>query len=415
MRPPGRLIARSAARRVRLRPALAAVAIGLIAILVPSVVLAPGATMTPVVGERPGTATGGAIVGGALPSQRPSRTPQPPPAWAPTASRDEAARYRAAIDAALEVSEADGITVAVARDGELVWAGATGTGLDGSTRLTTDSRMVIGSLTKTFVATLILQLAEEGRLELDDPLEAHLPGLEIPDADVITLRQLLDHTSGLADVFNEQTRIGIETDPDHPWTSTEILGTLHAPWYPPGENWAYANTNYLLLGMVAEHAGAEPLTDALARRFSDPLELSDTRLLAPDDDEGPLAPAWTTIFWSSGAMESSAPDLARWGDALYRGTLLRPESARQMVSFNAYDHGLGAQRLEIDDLDGYGHTGLLDSYTSMLFHAPGEEVTIALLVNHDHADLEAILAAQPGGGPSILDLAVDERAAERRD
>ena len=76
----------------------------------------------------------------------------------------------------------------------------------------------------------------------------------------ITIRQLLNHTSGLADVFNDTTKKGLEEHPEHPWTTAEVLKTIHAPWYQPGEGWAYANTNYLLLGLAIERiTGSVPV------------------------------------------------------------------------------------------------------------------------------------------------------------
>ncbi|MGH2356913.1 MAG: serine hydrolase domain-containing protein, partial [Candidatus Limnocylindria bacterium] len=295
--------------------------------------------------------------------------------------------YQAALDAARAAADAPGVSAAVVQSGELVWAGASGTATDG-TALTVDSPMVIGSVTKTFVAALILQLAEEGRLSVDATLAEYLPDLGMAGAEAITLRQLLNHTSGLADVFNETTRIGIEEDPQHVWTTPELIAALHEPWYAPGEDWAYANTNYLLLTLVAERVTGLNLEQSLTDRFLGPLGLDGSRLLSPDDGtNGPLGPAWTTIFRGSGAMVATADDLALWGDALYGGPVLLPRTREMMLDFNANDHGLGVQRLEAGGVEGYGHTGLLHTYTTLLLHVPHAGVTIAVLVDHDHAEL----------------------------
>lgn len=314
--------------------------------------------------------------------------------------------YQAALDAARKAADAPGVSAAVVRSGELVWSGASGTTVDGS-KLDMDSPMVIGSVTKTFVAALILQLAEEGRLSIDATVAEYLPELELVGADEITLRQLLNHTSGLADVFNETTRIGIEEDPQHSWSTAELLGALHEPWYAPGEDWAYANTNYLLLTLVAERVTGMTLEQSLGDRFLIPLGLNGSRLLSPADGAaGPLGPAWTTIFRGSGAMVATASDLARWGDALYAGPVLLQRTRHQMLEFNAHDHGLGTQRLEVAGVLGYGHTGLLDTYTTLLLHLPRETVTIALLVDIDRAELSTILTYWADGAPSLLDLAL---------
>jgi CubicO group peptidase (beta-lactamase class C family) len=123
-------------------------------------------------------------------------------------------------------------------------------------------------------------------------------------------------------------------------------------------------------------------------------------------DPAPLTPAWATVFWASGAMRSSAADLARWGDALYAGDVLGDSIRTQMLSFNANGYGLGAQRIEIAGRVGVGHTGLLDTYTALLLYLPDADVTIALLVDRPEAPLGAMLTAQPAaGGPSLLELA----------
>jgi D-alanyl-D-alanine carboxypeptidase len=316
----------------------------------------------------------------------------------------DAPRYQAALETARSAAGAYGVTFAVVRDGELVWAGSSGRDRDGRTDLTPDSAMVIGSVTKTYVAATILQLVEEGAVALDDSVHALLPAVK-GLSPKITIGQLLDHTSGLADVFNDTTRKGLEDHPEHAWSSDEVLGTLHAPWYPPGEGWAYANTNYYLLGLVVERLTGVPLVDELNRRIIGPLNLTGTHLLSADA-AGPLAPAWTTIFWASGAMTSSAADLARWGDALYGGEILLPETRQAMLELNDHDYGFGVQKVEVPGATGYGHTGLLNTYTTLLYHHPPEDLTIALLVNRSHVDLGGMLTVEaPDGGPSLLELA----------
>lgn len=331
-----------------------------------------------------------------------------PIATAPTpAPVSEAELYQRALVEAHDLSDAFGVSVALVRDGAVLWAGANGTAQDGQTSLTAESPMVVGSVTKTFVAAAILQLAHEGRLSLDDPVTRHLP--DVPIGAGITVRQLLNHTSGLADVFNDTTRRGIDEHPETGWAVSSVLGSLAEPWYEPGEGYAYANTNYLLLALIVETLSGASLADELARRFLDPIGLNATALVAADDPAAPLDPAWATIFFGSGAMVSSALDLALWGDALYDGGVLSAPARGEMLEFHSDDHGLGVQRIELsDDIEGYGHTGLLHTYTTLLVHLPEHNVTIALLVNRSHVDLEAMLAARPKAGPSLLKLALGD-------
>ena len=284
---------------------------------------------------------------------------------------------------------------------------------DGLSPLTAGSEMVIGSVTKTFVSATVLELVDEGRLSLDDSVRRFLPDVSQVSRE-ITIRQLLDHTSGLADVFNDATRRGLEEHPERAWSTRQLLASLHAPWYRPGEGWAYANTNYYLLGMIVERLTGSTLEQEIQRRFLDPLDLGSTRMLRGDDPSSPLAPAWATIFWASGAMTSSAADLARWGDALYdddvpQHVLLDSDTARAMFRFNRDDYGLGVKRFpELAPRKAYGHTGLLNTYTTLLLHLPREDITIAMLVNRTNVDLLGMLRQRPAwGGPSLLRLAID--------
>jgi len=343
---------------------------------------------------------------GGLPA--PTTAPAPVPVDRP--GTIDARQFVAALEAARSLGAAAGVSFAAVRDGEVVWSGGAGRHRASSTEIDADDPLVIGSLTKTFVAATVLQLVEEGRLSLSDSVRDLLPA-QTTLSPKITIRQLLDHTSGLADVFNDTTRLGLEEQPERAWTPAEVMKTLHAPWYKPGEGWAYANTNYFLLGLVIERVTGSTLADELTRRFLGPLGLESTRLLtsAPDDG-GPLAPAWTTIFWASGAMTAYATDLARWGDALYGGRVVNDGSSAEMRRFNSHEYGLGLQRIEVPGAVGEGHTGLLNTYTSMLLHLPEQDVTLALLVNRSHVDLGGMLAARPANGPSLLELLGVKRA-----
>jgi D-alanyl-D-alanine carboxypeptidase len=402
-----RAISRRRPREVRtgplLRVPLAALLLSFLVFLSPELTLAPLQAVEPDLRLRPIDEATLPLVPRVAPRQiadrRSAGTLQPA-----SVQLADGPRYTAALEAARELGSAYGVTFAVVRDGNLVWTGSAGRERDARTELTPDSALVIGSVTKTFVAATVLQLAEEGRIDLDESVRTYLRPLHALSAN-ITIRQLLDHTSGLADLFNDTTRVGIEEHPEHAWSTEELLASLHAPWYQPGENWAYANTNYFLLSLVIEQVTGASLADELERRIIGPLGLDHTRLLTPSDPSGPLAPAWTTIFWGSGAMTASAADLARWGDALYGDSILDADSRDEMLAFNDHDYGLGAQRIELPGAAGYGHTGLLNTYTTLLWHFPREDVTIALEVNRSHVDLGAMVAAEPSGGSSLLELA----------
>lgn len=409
------------------RAPIAALVLSFLAFASPGLTIAPLSASEPyTVGVRPiddlvvprrSVARGAPTVAAPEPSPGPTQVaertkpaspaPPAPPAPSPAPDVEAAAQFQAALHAARARGEAWGVTFAAVRDGEVIWAGASGRQRDGRTALDAASPLVIGSATKTFVAATVLQLADEGRIALSDPVRRHLPEVGGITGDV-TIAQLLDHTSGLADVFNDTTRRALEATPEQAWAVDDVLDTLGSPWYAPGEGWAYANTNYLLLGLLVERVTGARLADELDTRFLSLLELRTTTTLDGAQPGSPLQPAWATIFWGSGAMGSSAVDLARWGDALYAGDVLSPSARTAMLRFNRYDYGLGVQRLEMAGTKGYGHTGLLNAYTTLLFHVPAQRTTVALLVNRSGVDLGAMLAAKPPNGSSLLELAVGD-------
>jgi D-alanyl-D-alanine carboxypeptidase len=307
-----------------------------------------------------------------------------------------------AYDAALELARVHfgvpGISLAVLKGDGSGWSGTAGS-------IEPGHPLVIGSVMKTFVAALTLQLADEGAIGLGDPVTRYLP--EAKMARGVTIAELLQHTSGIADLFTDSMSQALNTDRSHAWTRAEILKTVGGPWFLPGKGWAYSNTNYLLLGMLIERVTGSPLRDVLAARFTGPLGLVNTHLIGPGEkaDTGLLDPSWASAFWGSGATESTVDDLVRWGDALYGGSLLRPASLARMTHFNKDDYGFGTQRVELTrTLVGAGHSGLLGTYTTLLVHLPRQDVTLAVIAHQSHADLKGILAYREGVAPSLLDL-----------
>ncbi len=263
---------------------------------------------------------------------------------APTAVAAPAPPFIGSYDVALEAARVHfgvpGISLAVLKGNGSGWSGTAGSVEPGRP-------LVIGSVMKTFVAALTLQLADEGAVGLGDPVTRYLP--EAKMASGVTVAELLQHTSGIADLFTDSMSNALNADRSHAWTRAEILKTIGGPWFLPGKDWAYSNTNYLLLGMLIERVTGSPLHDVLAARLTGPLGLTGTHLIGPGEaaDDGLLDPSWASAFWGSGATESTVDDLVRWGDALYGGSLLRPETLRRMTLFNKDGYGFGTQRVEL--------------------------------------------------------------------
>jgi D-alanyl-D-alanine carboxypeptidase len=271
-------------------------------------------------------------------------------------------------------------------------------------------RFRVGSLTKTFTATLVLQLSEEHRLSLGDSVERWLPGL-VPNGDAISVRQLLQHTSGLYDyAADPATFQPFATDPHYSWNPRDLvaIANKHRPNFAPAKGWGYSNTNYVLLGLIVEAATGNPVGIELEQRIFRPLHLWATTFDTDGNvgnrssvrqtarfahgystigghviDATDLNPSWG---YAAGAITSTADDLATFYAALMRSKLVSKASLRAMMmttvplsSTAAY--GLGLLQVKTSCGSFWGHDGGTFGYTSNAFvSADGQRVAI-LLVN----------------------------------
>jgi D-alanyl-D-alanine carboxypeptidase len=255
-----------------------------------------------------------------------------------------------------------GATMEVIRPDGARWLGVSGlSDIENNTAMVPGLKFRIGSVTKTFTATVILQLVQEGNFSLDDKLESILPGL-IPNGNQISIRQLLNHTSGLFDYFNAQNPsffLAEITDFLRVWTPSELIAVANAnpPYFtPPGNGYHYSNTNYILLGMIIEKVTGMTYAQAVASRILTPLRLSNTSIgLTPDMPGGStqgysyynndwvnttlVDPSWGG---AAGNAISSSGDLVVWCNALANGTLLDGQRKSDMFTF-VNDHGVVTQ------------------------------------------------------------------------
>lgn len=298
-------------------------------------------------------------------------------------------------------SDVPGMSMAiVTRDGR-IWEGAAGVDRHGE-RLTPAMPQTIASITKTFTAAIAMQLVEEGRLELDVPATRYLPGVKLLTQ--VRVRQLLNHTSGIADLYGA-VKGRLQGAPQRPLATGDVLGRIGSNWFQPSKGYGYSNTNFYLLGLIIERVTGRSFADELADRITGPLGFEATRLLGDDDRQ--LPPAWSTAFWTSGAMISTPAELARFGQALYGGDLVSAKSREGMTRFaGGRPYGLGTQRLALGSRIVPGHSGLLYATTSLLVHLPGEGVTVAIFGTAPHADLAGALT-KPYAGRSMIDIALE--------
>ncbi|HVX46409.1 MAG TPA: serine hydrolase domain-containing protein [Mycobacteriales bacterium] len=227
-------------------------------------------------------------------------------------------------------------------------------------------RFRAGSVTKSFIGTVILQLVAEHRLGLDDTVDQALPGV-IPPGSGITVRDLLDHRSGLRDVLTTFPRPGTPEFLDlrwKSWTPRELIARVadQPVLFPPGSQASYSNTNYMLLALIIERITGKPYSAAVQQRIIRPLRLQHTYFpghdpvlrgphahayMAVQEDDGttPLVDVTTfdpTIMWGGGEIISTTADLNRFFDALLDGRLLPPDLMKQMyVTGEDSIYGLG--------------------------------------------------------------------------
>ena len=324
-----------------------------------------------------------------------SAAPNPHARPAPTDDGTPAEDVLAAVKRALRGTDIPGLSVAVLADDGREWAGTAGVRQDGK-RLKVNDQLAIGSITKTFTAAIILALVDEGRIELDAPANRYLPKVRLVRD--VTVRQLLNHTSGIDDLYRP-TLPWLKERPGKALGSNDVLRSVGPRNFVAGTSYSYSNTNYYLLGHIIEVVTHKSFSKELASRFTGPLDLDRTRLLTADDKLMP--PAWSSAFWTSGAMASTPTDLAKWGKALYGGELLSRAGMRRMLDFPAgRPYGLGTQLFSLDGRKMIGHSGLLYDTTSLLVRTEG--ITVALVATAPSANVFGALVGRHGG-PSLID------------
>ncbi len=302
------------------------------------------------------------------------------------------------------------------------------TELGGNTRPDADTHFRIASITKTMTSAVILQLAQEGKLKLDDPVSKYEP--QVPDGDNITLAQLLEMRSGLYS-FTDAPEISeaMDDDPARVWTPQELLDIAFAQpaMFAPGAEYYYSNTNYVLLGLIIEQLDGKPLGESFEERLFEPLGMTDTFFPDPTDDSipdpsshgylygsaahvmmgtpytpemqaeaeaGTLEPTDFTginhsFSFAAGAVISTAADLAIWMEALAGGKVLDAEYQRLWQdsakiidpanSYNWYGYGIDQLRWGPNTIDLHG--GQTPGFNSEAGHDPATGVTFVIWAN----------------------------------
>jgi D-alanyl-D-alanine carboxypeptidase len=303
--------------------------------------------------------------------------------------------------------------------GDFTWVTGTRT-RDGGDPVQTGDHIRVGSNTKTWTGTVILQLVQEGELALDDPVSKYRP--DVPGGENITIANLLEMRSGLAN-YTEDFDVNNQNDiyPTKTWKPEELLAKAFAmpPVADPGTTFYYSNTNYVLLGLIIEQITGHPVAEEFRNRLFAPLGLDrthlpdlasneipdphahgytygtnvgtiDTLVLPPDVQEaartGEITPMDVTYVnpswaWTAGSGISTAEDLVRWVEALAGGELLNPDLQQQRLDSlqptDPNDPGGASYGLALAGFGPLrGHTGELPGYNSFMGHDPERGITI---------------------------------------
>ena len=308
-----------------------------------------------------------------------------------------------------------GVSVTIILADGSTWTGTSGyANVRKKTRVEDDTAFALASVSKTYTSALIMALANEGKLDLDARVSTILPKVRI--AGKATVRQLLDHTSGLPDYFlNGKIDRALLRDRARKWTAQDSFRYVGKPIFPAGKGWYYSNTNYALLALVAEAVDDRPLSEQLRSRFLGPLGLDHTYEQIDEQPDGPIArgyrvtgsvskPVYSDLSGGSkiipftsvvtaapgaGSMAASSSDVAHWARALYGGEVLPQATVRAMVGDARHTarfrprigYGLGVQVTTLDGRPALGHSGRLTGFRSLVRHLPGDGITIAVLTN----------------------------------
>ena len=339
---------------------------------------------------------------------------------APAASAASVATVRTRVQAALDSIRAGGAFPGMSAglalpDGQVL---SLATGLSDTalrTPLGPDALLLAGSVGKTYVAAVALQLVSEGKLSLDEPISTYL-GTEpwfsrLPNAAAITVRMLMNHTSGLVRYeFKPEFTRDLTANPDKVWRPAELVAYIldtEAP-FPAGGGWDYSDTNYIVLGMIIERVAGATLNDEIARRLLHPLRL--TRTVPSDRREipglaqgyaGPGNPFGGTdamivngkfainpqFEWAGGGYAASGGDLARWAKALYEGRAFDRSLVAAMVDGVPAKlgpearYGLGVIVRPTPLGPTWGHSGFFPGYVTEMRYFPEHRIAVAFLIN----------------------------------
>jgi D-alanyl-D-alanine carboxypeptidase len=328
-------------------------------------------------------------------------------------------QFRAALNTWAAGAGHYGVSASVILSDGTQWSGVAG--LSGVGQLRLEHLIAIASITKTMTGAMILQLVDESRLSLDDPISKWLPLREHIDP-AITIRQLLNHTNGLANyTLNPLLGQAISANPSKVFTADELLTFVGPPSFASGSATEYTNTSFILLGLIAEKASGRSYRDLLHQRVLMPQGVTEVFLPALEGAPAPVAVAQTSfglgaptdqmarlsVGNSAFGLMASARHIATWGHQLFTGSVISSrmqQEMRTMVSAagnipGESGAGLGIRGYSYLGRSQIGHSGGSSFGSSLLLHDVATRVTVVVLMNQAQGADHFTLA------PTLLDLA----------
>jgi D-alanyl-D-alanine carboxypeptidase len=307
-----------------------------------------------------------------------------------------AAQLQQKIDSIRTAANLKGISAGVFVPGAGTWKGVSGISHPG-TPVNSDMQFAIASNTKLFTGVLMLKLAENNLIHLDDSLHEYLPYFNNIDS-TVTIRQLLHQTSGLADVTSVPGYPdSMLSNPNRIFTAAELMTWAGPPLFPPGTSWNYCNTNYLLSGMIAEAVTGRSYSQLMRDSILTPLQLDSTFLDVYETIPFPVAQPWqagtnnhsiprksvNSAAWAAGAMYSTSGEMLQWYRALMNGQVLKPESFQEMTTFvGSGKYGVGISRATVNGRTVWQHGGTIwGGYNSSMMYDTASGIIVCVMIN----------------------------------
>lgn len=315
-----------------------------------------------------------------------------------------------------------GAAVVVSEHGKIVYSGQAGMADIAAKRPVTSATVFrLGSITKQFASAVVLQLVQEGRLKLTDPIGKYLK--DYPNGSNITVREILNHTSGIQD-YTEIEGFMVEDNTDKPYTTAQLLALFKdlPAVSKPGEKWAYNNSGYILVGALIEAVTGNSWASEVDRRIARPLGLKSIQYGISENRNPLMAKGYSagedkmvkpamkidmTVPGAAGALDGDVGDLARWADALHHGRIVSAPLYAEMIAptkmpdghLENYGYGLAPGTLR--DAPTIGHSGGIFGFQTDSLYFPKEDVFVAVFANSDSPQTSPNVAVRKLGALAI--------------